>query len=238
MRRRIGRIVGVVATILLLVGSVLLAAITWPRNVAPASAEEVTSVPVPGQKVVYLTFDAGNAPDNTVTPLLELLAREKLPATFFLTGKWTVQHPASARSIADAGYLLASHSFTHPYMTKSTPQERFLEMRGTELAVRAVCGRDIMLLWRPPNGDTNAEVDAQMAMMGYRTIMWSRDAHDWPLTYPVTVGTIQQHLGNIQAGDVCVFHLRNMATVDALKVIIPALKKQGFTFRDLHALGK
>jgi peptidoglycan-N-acetylmuramic acid deacetylase len=193
---------------------------------------------VPGEKVAYLTFDAGNAPDHTVEPLLELLEREKLPATFFLTGKWTVQHPAAARRIAEGGYLLASHTYSHSYMTKESPQQRFLEMRSTELAVRAVCGRDIARLWRPPNGDTNAEVNAQMAALGYRTIMWTKDSHDWPLTYPVTVGTIQQHLGAIRDGDVCVFHLRNMATVDALKVIIPDLKKQGFTFRDLGALAK
>lgn len=60
----------------------------------------ISSLPSLKEKTVYITFDAGNVSSENVIPLLELLEKENIKATFFLCGKWVLFHPVSARKIA------------------------------------------------------------------------------------------------------------------------------------------
>jgi hypothetical protein len=54
------------------------------------------------RRVVALTFDAGANADG-VASILATVRREHAPATFFLTGNFVREFPASARAIAGAG---------------------------------------------------------------------------------------------------------------------------------------
>ena len=50
------------------------------------------------RRVVALTFDAG-ANDAGVAKILATLAREQVPATFFMTGQWAERYPGEAHPI-------------------------------------------------------------------------------------------------------------------------------------------
>ncbi|MET8121516.1 polysaccharide deacetylase family protein [Micromonospora sp. NPDC005189] len=76
--------------------------------------------------LVALTFDAdmtdgmlGNLRTGRVTSyanlrILDLLEREQVPATFFLTGKWVERYPDLTRRIADnPRFELANHTYGH-----------------------------------------------------------------------------------------------------------------------------
>ncbi|MET7710690.1 polysaccharide deacetylase family protein [Micromonospora sp. NPDC005413] len=76
--------------------------------------------------LVALTFDAdmtdgmlGNLRAGRVTSyanlrILDLLEREQVPATFFLTGKWVERYPDLTRRIADnPRFELANHTYGH-----------------------------------------------------------------------------------------------------------------------------
>ncbi|PYR25289.1 MAG: hypothetical protein DMF92_20805, partial [Acidobacteria bacterium] len=68
---------------------------------------------------IYLTFDDG--PNPTTTPdLLDVLARERVPATFFLIDRHITDQTAAivARMFAD-GHAVALHSHTRAYMLMS-----------------------------------------------------------------------------------------------------------------------
>ncbi|MBB5481523.1 polysaccharide deacetylase family protein [Micromonospora parathelypteridis] len=79
---------------------------------------------------VALTFDAdmtdgmlqnlrtGKVKSYANLRILDLLEREEVPATFFLTGKWVQRYPALTRRIADnPRFELANHTYGHAAFT-------------------------------------------------------------------------------------------------------------------------
>lgn len=67
------------------------------------------------RRVVALTFDAG-AGSQGVASILATLARERVPATLFLTDRWVDAEPAAAREIVTAGHLVGDHTVHHPHL--------------------------------------------------------------------------------------------------------------------------
>ena len=63
-------------------------------------------------RVVALTFDDGWNP-STLRAIYRILVRERVPATFFVTGIYVQRAPGLWRRIAAAGFPLANHSYLH-----------------------------------------------------------------------------------------------------------------------------
>jgi len=89
----------------------------------------VNSGPRTGNKVA-LTFDAdmttamkaqlasGAVRSYANLPIIDMLEREKIPATFFLTGMWVEQYPElTDRLAANPNFELANHSYGHQGFT-------------------------------------------------------------------------------------------------------------------------
>src|ERR687886_1473563 len=76
-------------------------------------------MPKRGTPTVYLTFDDG--PNPTTTPdLLDLLARERVRATFFLIDRHITDTTAPlVRRMFAEGHAVALHSHTRAYMFMS-----------------------------------------------------------------------------------------------------------------------
>ena len=66
-----------------------------------------------GDKVVYLTFDDG--PSNLTIPVLDVLDRYGIKATFFVVGKTSEEDKEALRQTVDRGHTLAVHTYTHQY---------------------------------------------------------------------------------------------------------------------------
>src|SRR6478672_11625973 len=72
------------------------------------------------EREVAITFDAcatrtqTNGFDRAV---LEVLKREAVPATIFVSGRWVEAHPAAMTQLAESGLLeFGNHSYDHPHM--------------------------------------------------------------------------------------------------------------------------
>ena len=63
--------------------------------------------------MVALTFDDGPDPDWT-PKILDVLKKEKVPATFFVIGRYGQEKPDLLRRIVDEGHDIGNHSLTHP----------------------------------------------------------------------------------------------------------------------------
>lgn len=230
------------AAAFVLVGVLALAAAPLPAPALLAGGQPVDAAPVwrcgpRTTPTIYLTFDAGNTGDETVDPLLEVLAAEGVPATFFLTGRWTLVHPRAAQRIAGGGHLLANHGFSHFHMEMLPTPVQLAEAWWAELAVRVICGRTPARLFRPPHGGTDDRTEAFLASHGFRTIMWTKNPSDWRLDGSVSVESIRAAIEPLEDGDIVVFHLRNAETVEAVRQLIPELKAAGFAFGVLDADG-
>ena len=71
---------------------------------------------------VYLTFDDGPNRANT-EKILDILEREHIRATFFLTGRNVGRYPDVVRRIYQSGHAIGVHSYSHDYKKLySSPQ--------------------------------------------------------------------------------------------------------------------
>lgn len=72
--------------------------------------------------------------------LLEMLNEFGVRATFFVLGWVAEHHPRLVRTIAEAGHEIASHSYAHGLVYKSTPQEFRKDLRRAQHAIEDAAG--------------------------------------------------------------------------------------------------
>ncbi len=91
------------------------------------------------KKQIALTFDDG--PDATYTPrILDVLAREKVQATFFVTGANVVKHKDIAQREVREGHLVANHTFSHVDFDAVGGTRGEQEINQTQRVISAVTG--------------------------------------------------------------------------------------------------
>ena len=81
---------------------------TWTSKLLRRQFPDALWTGRPATPQVALTFDDG--PDSHDTPqLLEVLARQRITATFFHLGERIERWPEGVRSVARAGHQIAIH---------------------------------------------------------------------------------------------------------------------------------
>jgi peptidoglycan/xylan/chitin deacetylase (PgdA/CDA1 family) len=146
--------------------------------------------PLPTQ--LALTFDDG--PNPAATPqLLEVLARHKVRATFFLIGNFVRLEPALTREIAAAGHVIGNHTMTHPFLPRYSSARIQSELAGCNAILEDTLGRKITL-FRPPHGGRSPAVFRAAASLGLQTVQWNLIVGDWSAASSATI------LGRLQSG--------------------------------------
>ncbi len=180
---------------------------------------------------VAITFDDGPHPQGTAAAL-EALAREGVPATFFLAGEQVERFPALAREILDAGHETALHCHRHRNQLRLTPAAAAEDLRRGAAAIVDATGRPPRL-HRPPYGIYSASGLAH-ARRRYALLLWSRWGHDWRAS--ATAESIAAEAGGrLTSRDVVLLHDADhysdrgswKATVAALPRIIESVREQG-----------
>ncbi|HMP92128.1 MAG TPA: polysaccharide deacetylase family protein [Phnomibacter sp.] len=72
--------------------------------------------------------------------LLALLDHQQVKGTFFILGAAAEQYPHLIKKLAAAGHQLGSHSYTHEYVYKQTPEAFRQEIRRTKKIVEDLTG--------------------------------------------------------------------------------------------------
>ena len=194
-----------------------------PR-VVPADTKSVGSQ---GSRVVYLTFDDG--PSRHTPAVLELLARAHAKATFFVVGSHAAANAAGLRAIQAGGHKIGNHTWSHPQLTRLSPNEIRSEIARTDAAVgfSATCVR-------PPYGATNGTVAATIAAVGKRSVLWSVDSLDW--TQPGAEQIADTIVSQVRPGSIVLMHDGGgdrQQSVAALAIVLDSLAAQGYSFRSL-----
>jgi len=124
-----------------------------------------------------LTFDDG--PHREGTPaVLEILARERVHATFFLVGEQVLRNPALAAEIVAAGHGVGLHCHRHRNLLRLTPRQVREDILRALGAIEETTGRS-PALYRPPYGVPNAAALTLARGRGWRTLLWSHWGRDW-----------------------------------------------------------
>jgi len=92
------------------------------------------------EKVVYLTFDDGPSKKVTI-PILDLLKKENIKATFFTLGSRVELYPEIVRREYQEGHYIANHSYSHKYSSIYESVDNVVkEYEKTEKAIREALG--------------------------------------------------------------------------------------------------
>ena len=196
------------------------------------------------QKVVALTFDAG-ANADAVPSILATLARERITATFFLTGDFVTKFPAAAKQIAAAGYPIGNHSTTHPAFAGLANALIRHEVLTAAQDIQQVTGVDPKPLFRFPFGSKDAKALTEVNSLGYLAVRWTVDSLGWQGTMNGTRTpdfTSQRVLAAATPGEIVLMHVGSHPTdqstldADALPAVITGLRERGYRFVTLATL--
>jgi polysaccharide deacetylase family sporulation protein PdaB len=186
------------------------------------------------KKQVALTFDAAWGNEDT-QKILDVLAKEDVKVTFFMTGGWVDSYPDDVKAILAAGHDLGNHSENHKNMSQLSTEEQKNELMSVHEKVKELTGYE-MFLFRPPYGDYDNTVVTTAKECGYYPIQWDVDSLDWK-NYGVDsiIDTVcnHKHLGN---GSIILCHNGAKYTAEALETLIQTLKSQGYEFVPLSQL--
>ena len=183
-----------------------------------------------GSKAIALTIDDGPSPVYT-PQVLRLLARYRITATFSMIGVQAQAYPAVARDVAEAGHLIANHTWTHLDLQWLPPALVTEQMTRAADAIHAATGR-VPGLFRAPYGAWSPFVLTQCAKTGLTPLGWSVDPRDW--SRPGVPAIVANIMRNTRTGSIILEHDgggNRAQTVAALKIVIPRLLAAGYRFR-------
>jgi cellulose synthase/poly-beta-1,6-N-acetylglucosamine synthase-like glycosyltransferase/peptidoglycan/xylan/chitin deacetylase (PgdA/CDA1 family) len=197
--------------------------------------------PDPGKRIA-LTFDDG--PDPRWTPkILEVLRRERVPGTFFMIGSQAARYPDLVREVESAGHEIGNHTFTHAGMSTGPAWLRRAEIDLTEAVLVGITGHYSRFI-RPPYSATSDAVTpaidralAKAAGRRYIIALADYDSNDWEK--PGVAQIVRNATPPAGRGGVIMFHDGGgdrHQTVQALALIIPKLRAQGYSIVPLRAM--
>lgn len=179
-------------------------------------------------KKIALTFDAAWGNEDT-QKILEILDKQNVKVTFFMTGGWVETYPDDVRAILDAGHDLGNHSENHKNMSQLSNAEKKDELMKVHEKVKELTGYE-MFLFRPPYGDYDNDVITTASACGYYSIQWDVDSLDWKnFGVDSIIQTVTNHK-HLDSGSIILCHNGAKYTADALDTMITTLKEKGYTF--------
>mgnify|MGYP000010754667 CR=1 FL=1 len=94
-----------------------------------------------GEKVIYLTFDAGYENGNT-GKILDALKKHGIHAAFFVVGNYLETSPELVKRMVNEGHIVGNHTYHHPDMSKISDKASFeKELKDLETLYTQVTGQ-------------------------------------------------------------------------------------------------
>lgn len=196
------------------------------------------------ERVVALTYDDGPNPPYT-NAIVDVLHREQVRATFFVVGQAVQAYPSVVRLEAREGDAIGNHTWAHDHLVLDDSASLRETLERTDRAIFAATGTHTKIM-RPPYGGRDWLVLGEVRKLGYTPVMWSVPlANDWE--YPPANVIADRVLRYVGDGSIIVLHDGNRgilcsrthqpphvcdrsADVDATRLIVQALKRQGYRF--------
>ena len=185
-------------------------------------------------KQVSLTFNISWGQEK-VHDILALLEKEKIQATFFVSGEWAERHPEIVDKIVEGNHELGMLGYQYKSYVEQDLEDVRKDLRKATDVFRKLGYSNIELL-RPPNGHFNEDVLKTADQMGFSVIYWSINPNDWK--NPGTDVIVKTVIDETKGGDIILLHASDAIkqTDSALMEIIPALKKQKLSFVTISEL--
>ena len=190
-----------------------------------------------GPPTIYLTYDDG--PNPAATPaLLDVLAAEGVPATFFLIERHITDATAPlVRRIATEGHAIGLHSHTRKKMLMA-PADLAQTLTQFAAKVEQITGQPACPAFRPHAGARSTNMMLALKQIDYQLVGWGFMLWDFDLFRPRSVRIVPRLVRYASPGDIIVIHdgdhvdprANRQHAIDVTRALIPALRQKGFSF--------
>lgn len=171
--------------------------------------------------MVALTFDDGPNPECTER-ILNVLQENYSKATFFVVGTNAEKYPEILKLVAGAGNEIGNHTFNHSNLTELSSEDVEEQIDKVNRAVKKATGENPTVI-RPPFGAYN---DDLLSRLEVPVVLWDLDTKDWDSRNAQAV--VDNVLSNVKDGDIILMHDIYESTAEAVEILVPKLKEQGF----------
>ncbi|ORX53586.1 chitin deacetylase [Hesseltinella vesiculosa] len=145
-----------------------------------------------------LSYDDG--PNCSHNAFYDFLKQQGLKASMFYIGSNVMDWPYGAMRGVKDGHHIASHTWSHQYMTTLSNQELLAEFYYTQKAIKLATGLTPRF-WRAPYGDVDDRVRWIASQLNLTCILWDDDTNDWEAGFSTPVQTVQNNYNSfIQMG--------------------------------------
>lgn len=186
------------------------------------NTNETVKVIDPSLPVVALTFDDG--PSKYTKEILELLKENDAYATFFVVGNKVEAYSNTINIMIKNGNEVGNHSYSHKWLSRLSNNSIKEEINLTQNILKSTANYTPTLL-RPTYGSVNKKLRGSTDL---KIVLWDVDTKDWKLKSSEAIA--KRALESIQDGDIVLMHDIYERSLNALKIIIPALKEKGYQF--------
>lgn len=187
---------------------------------------------------IYLTFDDGVDSKYTME-VLKVLKNYEVKATFFIVAKFAKNNPEIVGAIKRDGHSIGLHSLKHKNEMLQTPRDikkDFFE------SMKILGELDINTkFFRSPWGHFSLAGIREIRNLNLNIVLWDVIVGDWKAN--IEARTIADRLlHETEKGDIICLHDgrgKNDAprrTIEALEIVLPIWKSQGFTFGTVEEL--
>jgi peptidoglycan/xylan/chitin deacetylase (PgdA/CDA1 family) len=186
-----------------------------------------------GARRCALTFDDGPSP--ATAEVLDILATEGVPATFFVLGANVERHPAIVQRARDEGHAVGIHGMSHAKLAGAAADAIEQQVSGVTRVLERL-GVTPASVYRTPHGYKSSGVFDVARRHGLTLWAWSRGV--WDTDRPAPAVLVRRATRLARSGMVLLLHdgrghepqpdVQPMLT--ALPAIIQELKQRGFTF--------
>lgn len=180
--------------------------------------------------MIALTFDDG--PSKYTDSIIELLKKYDARATFFVIGNKVKLYQETMLKMVRYGNEIGNHSYNHKWLTKVSDDELVNQINTTQNIIQETTGL-VPKLFRPTYGSINQHLREKISL---DIIMWTVDTSDWKTTNSKKIASYA--LNTIKTNDIVLMHDTHKQTYEALKIMLPKLKEQGYQFVTVSELNE
>ena len=178
----------------------------------------------PTKPMVCFTFDDGPHPINT-DKILDILKRNHAHATFFVLGCNVDRAPNALKRMVLEGHQIGNHTYDHLQLTILSSSQITEQIEKTQEKIYSYTHQYPTHL-RPPYGAKNERVYECAKDLNVYT--WTLDTLDWKSRDAQTIVTLV--MNTIKSQDIVLFHDLYPSTVEAISILVPALREKGYQF--------
>lgn len=190
-----------------------------------------------GEKVLYLTFDAGYE-NGCTEKILDVLQAHHVKAAFFLVGNYLQRNPELVRRMVRDGHTVGNHTMHHPDMSKISDFATFSEeLQQVEALFTQITGEEPAKFYRPPQGIYSEENLKMAQRLGYRTVFWSLAYVDWNNdAQPTAEYAFSKLLPRTHPGAVVLLHSTSATNAAILDELLTRWEQMGYRFATVEEL--